>query len=243
MRADGRVALSAPRVVEVRPDGEALAVELGEPGVEARPGARDGRVDPPPGRGAERDALALALDDEADRDGLDAARGARAGEDAPEHLGDVEAHEAVEDAARLLGVDEVVVDVARLGQRVLDRLGGDLVEDHPADGHGRAEHLDEVPGDRLALAVLVGGEQQLVGGLERVLQGSDLGGVGDHVDGLEVVLRVDAERAAHLGVDDVLRQLGRRVRQVPDVAARRQHGVARRPASLGSAAPWPATRR
>ena len=99
---------------------------------------------------------------------------------------------------------------------VLDRVRGDLVEDHPPHRHGRSEHLDEVPGDRLALAVLVGGEQELVGGLQRRPSGGrTLEGSVDDVDGLEVVGGVDADGAPDLGVDDVLRELGRRVRAGP----------------------------
>jgi hypothetical protein len=83
---------------------------------------------------------------------------------------DLVAVETVEDAARLLGLDEVVVDLARVGDGLEDRLLGDLVEDHPVDRDAlRLELVEEVPGDRLALAVLVGGEVELVGVLEQVL--------------------------------------------------------------------------
>ena len=77
----------------------------------------------------------------------------------------------------------------------LDRLLGDLVEDHAPDGHLGLEHLDEVPGDRLALAILVRREQELVGGLELAAEVADdalLPGI-DDVEGLEVVLDVDSE--------------------------------------------------
>jgi hypothetical protein len=37
------------------------------------------------------------------------------------------------------------------------------VEDHAAHRHLRLQHLDEVPRDRLALAILVRREQELVG--------------------------------------------------------------------------------
>ena len=37
------------------------------------------------------------------------------------------------------------------------------MEDHPPDGHLRLQHLEQVPGDRLALAILVRREQELVG--------------------------------------------------------------------------------
>ena len=48
--------------------------------------------------------------------------------------------------------------------------GGDLVEHHALDLHplGRVEDLEQVPGDGLALAILVGGEIELVGLLQRL---------------------------------------------------------------------------
>ena len=84
----------------------------------------------------------------------------------PEHGRDLVAVEAVEDAARLLRVDEALVDVARLAERAVDRVLRDLVEDHAPHGHLRLQHLEQVPGDRLAFAVFVCREQQLVGVLQ-----------------------------------------------------------------------------
>ena len=72
--------------------------------------------------------------------------------------GDLVAVEPVEDAAGLLRVDQGLVDLARVGHRRLDRRLGDLVEDHPLDRDLGLERLDQVPGDRLALAVLICGE-------------------------------------------------------------------------------------
>ena len=119
--------------------------------------------------------LALALDDEPRRDRLHAAGGEPWHHLLPEDGRDLVAVEAVEDAPRLLRVDEPVVDRARLVERALDRVLRDLVEDHPPDGHLGLQHLDEVPGDRLALAVLVRREQELVGVREPLLQvGDDL---------------------------------------------------------------------
>ena len=75
----------------------------------------------------------------------------------------------VEDAPGLLGVDQVDWSMlARVGHRGLDRRLGDLVEDHPLDRHLGLERLDQVPGDGLALAVLIRGEQELVDVLEQL---------------------------------------------------------------------------
>ena len=76
----------------------------------------EGGDDVPVLGGAELDPLALALDHEARRDRLDAACGEALHHLPPEHGGDLVAVEAVEDAARLLRVDEALVDVARLGR-------------------------------------------------------------------------------------------------------------------------------
>ena len=71
------------------------------------------RDDVPVGGGDERHPLALALDDEPRGDGLDAACREALRDLLPEHRRDLVAVEAVEDAPRLLGVDEAIVDVAR----------------------------------------------------------------------------------------------------------------------------------
>ena len=91
----------------------------------------------------------------------------------------------------------------------------DLVKHHPLHRHVRLEHLEEMPRDRLALAVFVRGEIELA----RVLQpGFELGDhmllVGRHdVDRREVVVDVDAE-PADLRLRDVLRHFAVRRAEV-----------------------------
>ena len=142
--------------------------------------------------------LALALDDEPDGDRLDpAGRQARADLAAQERAQGV-ADEAVDDPPGLLGVDEVRVDVAGMGEGVADRALGDLVEGHPMGLRGRhVGGLGDVPGDRLALPIEVGGEPHVVGDLDRL---GDLGEllaavVRDDVFRGEVMVDVDAELA------------------------------------------------
>ena len=85
----------------------------------------------------------------------------------------------------------------------VDRLARDLVEDHAAHRDLRLQHLEQVPGDRLALAILVCREQELVGVLQLLAQ------VGDHVllvrvDDVvrrEVVLDVDGHPSPRLALD------------------------------------------
>ena len=186
----------------------------------------EGAQNVPVAGGDEAHALALALHDEPRRDRLDASCREPLRHLLPEHGRDLVAVEAVEDPARLLRVDEPVVDVSRLLERPLDRLACDLVEDHATHRHLRLQRLDEVVGDRLALAVLIRREQELVGVLELALQVRDhllLVRV-DEVVGLEALRDRDAERAV-LGTVG-LRDVRGPARQVANVAdARLDHVV------------------
>src|SRR5262249_29321771 len=119
--------------------------------------------------GDERLDLTLTLDDDPHRDALDATGRETAAHLVPEQRADLVADEAVEDPARLLGVDLVPVDLARVLERVQDRLLRDLVEEDAAEGNLRVlrQLFLEVPADRLALAVGVGSEEDGV----RILRG------------------------------------------------------------------------
>ncbi len=187
------VALHLAAVVEVPAGGDPLAVDLVQRRRDARlVGVLEEPLEIPVDRLHEGDALALALDDDPGGDRLHAAGGAAA-TTLPDDLAHREAVEAVEDAARLLRVDQALVDVPRVLHRFLDRLGGDLVEDHPPDRDLRLEHLDQVPGDALALAVLISREQELVSLLQLLAELGDvrLAVGGDQVEGGEVLLDVD----------------------------------------------------
>ena len=107
--------------------------------------------------------LELAVADDAQRHRLHAARRARARQLAPQHRRQVEADEVVERAAGAVGVDQRFVDLARVAHRVLHRVLGHRVEHDAVDALVLKEPLGledlvDVPGDRLALAVGVGGE-------------------------------------------------------------------------------------
>ena len=177
--------------------------------------------DIPPAGADEGHALALALHDQACRHGLDAAGGEPARDLAPEDGRDLVAVQAVEDPPGLLRVDQAHVDLPRLLERALDRRAGDLVEDHPPDRHLRLQHLDQVPGDGLALAILVRREQELLRVGQPLAQLADLAllvGV-DDVQRLEVVLDVDAQTRPGLLLE-LVRNLLRAGRQVANVADR-----------------------
>ena len=145
-------------------DVEGGAVDPDELGREALAGrGREERLDRPVLAGGERADLALALDDEADRDGLDAAGRQPAADLARQQRAERVADEPVDDPPGLLRVDEVHVDLARVGERLADGRFGDLVEgDPPRLVRGDVGRLGDVPGDRLAFAVEVGGEEDLV---------------------------------------------------------------------------------
>ncbi len=135
--------------------GGSLALELG---LERPVLHRDERLD-----------LPLALDHQPHRDRLHPAGGEAAAHLLPEQRADLVADQPVEDPARLLRVVLGLVERARVGDGLLDRLLGDLVEEHP-HRVGVTELLAEVPGDRLALAVGVGGEEDLVGAQRGLLE-------------------------------------------------------------------------
>ncbi len=140
--------------------------------------------------------LILPLHDEPHGHRLDAS-GRQGGLDfLPQHGRQLEAHDAIEHTARLLGVDEVDVDVAGILDGVEDGVLGDFVEDDAA-GVGRLElqHLEQVPGNGLPLAVLIGSQPDGLGLLGAFLQLGHEGllVVGNLVDGREAVVDIDAE--------------------------------------------------
>ena len=242
-----RFAAEHAAVVEVATGCHALAVEAGELGVEALraraggSGQRGHQI--PVRRGDEGEPLPLPIDDEPGRGGLHATGGEPRTDLAPEHRRDLESVEAVEDATGLLCVDERGVELAEVLLRALDGLLGDLVEHHPLHGDLRLQHLEEVPRDGLALAVLIRCEVELVGVFEGALQIGDglLLRVADHVIRSEVVLDVDRELA-----DGALLELGGEVLRLDEVADVPDRGPAPRSHRPGTARwSWlsPVTRR
>src|SRR5215475_14072337 len=116
-----------------------------------------------------------------------------------------------ERAAGEIGVDQGAIDRARVLHGVDHRLLGDGVEHHPLDRLLLErvllfEHFEHVPGNRLAFAIWVGGEDELVGSLQRA------GNVVEALLGFVVDLPDHAE--IMLGVDGAV--LGREVPHVPE---------------------------
>ena len=168
---------------------------------------------------AERDPLPFLVDDQPGGDRLHPPGGQLGHDLLPQHGRDLVPVQPVKHPARLVGVDLALVEFLRVGDGAGDRLRGDLVEDHPAGRHLGLELLEQVPGDGLALAVLISGEQELVGVLEQALElGHLLALVAVHDEQrLEVVVHVDAEPGPRLAAV-LVRDLGRAVRHVADVA-------------------------
>ena len=117
--------------------------------------------------------LGFAVADEAERHRLHPAGRAGAGQLPPQHRGEGEADEVVERPAGEIGVDQRPVDLARMAHGVEHGFLGHGVEHHALDrdlvqGLLAVQHLIDVPGDGLALAIGVGGEDQLVRPLHRL---------------------------------------------------------------------------
>ena len=148
------------------------------------------------GNAAEIHDLLLAVHDQAQGDALHAAGGELGLDHPPQDGGELEAHEPVQHAARLLRVHEVPVDVAGMLDRVEDGRFRDLVEDDPAGlRRVQAQRFGQVPGDGLSLAVLIGREPHGLGrGGEFLEVGHDLLLVGrNDIFGLEPMFHIHAQ--------------------------------------------------
>ena len=218
---------------EVTALGDPAPVHRDQPGRERRRTLVSGAVGPgkdplevPVTRGAEGDPLAFPGDDEPGGHGLDPSRRQPGHDLLPQHRRDLIAVQPVQHPPGLVGVDKPGVQLAGVVHRVRDGLRRDLVEDHSPGRHLGLEFLEEVPGDGLALAVLISGEVELVGVLEQGLELRDLGplvGV-HHVQRAEVIVDVDPEPRPRL-LAVLLGDLGSLVRHVADVPDAGLHHV------------------
>ena len=218
----GAVGDVARRGVEVAAARHLLAVELdergGEAGAVAVVGRRELALEVPVLGRPERHPGPLPLHHQAGGDALHPA-GRQAGHHLlPQDGRHLVADEPVEHASALLGLDELHVEVAPVLDGGFDRLPRDLVEHHPAHRYVGVEHLEDVPRDRLAFAVLVGREVQLARIGDRGLELLDhvLFLLGHDVDRLELVLDVDPQTTG-VGALVLLRHLAGVTGQVADV--------------------------
>ena len=136
------------------------------------------------------------------------------GDPLPKQWGGLVAHDAIEYASGLLGVDPIHVDGAGLFKGFAYFTFGDGVEDHPLGRvHVVAERFGQVPRNGFALAVKVGGKPNGIGGLGFFPKlGDGLFAVAHHlVARLEVVFEVDAR----YGFFHALARFGRQVADMP----------------------------
>ena len=179
---------------------EPLAVQMGQPRSE-RGAARgqEQRLDGPVLACPEDLDLGLAVADQAQCDGLDAAGTAAAWQFAPQHRRQRKAHQIVQRPTGHVGLDQRLIEIARVGDGVLDGVAGDFVEADAMDVDALErvlvlEHRADMPGDRFALAIRVGGEIQGLGALQGLGYGANLfvaASVGLPVHG-EVMVRPNA---------------------------------------------------
>ena len=178
--------------------------------------------------------LALAVDDQAQRDRLDPAGRLGARQLAPQDRRQGEADQIIERAARPVGVDQILIEPARMRHRLGHRRLGDGVEGDALDlGRQRLalpQHFLDVPADRLALTIGVGREDQRVGLLRRV---------GDRLQLLGLVgIGFPLHREARVRIDRAV--LGR---QVADMAIAGQHACGPGPDIFRWSSPWRAIQR
>ena len=83
----------------------------------------------------------LAVGDDAQGHRLHPARRFRAGQLAPQHGRQVEAHQIIQRPARQIGLDQFHVDLTGVLHRFGDGGSGDRVEHHAADGHAGLDRL------------------------------------------------------------------------------------------------------
>ena len=176
-----------------------LVAELVEFGVKGRGGVRcELGLEIPVFHGDEGKAFAFAFHDDAQGHGLDTTGGDAAFDFFPEQRGNLVADQTVEDAPCLLGVEQVAVQLAGVGQGVAHRARGDFVELDAADLLVLVlDEFGHMPGDGLPFAVRVGREVDLfgLGGGGFQLGHHFLLAVDDFVHGFEVVVLVNAEIA------------------------------------------------
>ena len=113
----------------------------------------------------------FSVHDDAQRYGLDTPRGKSSADFLRDKGTELIAHQPVENPPRLLRVDPVDVDAARMAHTVLHTCFGDLIELHSlAIILGQPENVREVPRNRLSLAVGVGREINIVAFFGKSLQ-------------------------------------------------------------------------
>ena len=129
------------------------------------------RAEGPEFFGHEGEPFLFAFHDEAQRHRLHSSGGNAALHGFPQQRRNLVAHETVEHAAGLLGVEEIGIDVVRMFQGVLHGAGRDFVELNALDVLRLVlDDLGDVPGNGFPFAVRVGSKVHGVGLGGRFLQ-------------------------------------------------------------------------
>ena len=216
-------ALQLPgRGVEVLRGSDGLAGGLNQGGGEARAigvgGGLEGRLHRAVLRRLEPLALLFPLHQQTQGGALNPAGAQLPPDLLPQHRGERVAEQAVEDTAGFLGTDELLIHLARFGERGLDGAAGDFVECDALHRNARLQDLDQVPADGLALAVFIGGQDEFVRlpGLPAKSGDVFLRFPGDHIDGLKVSFGIDAQTSPRLRAQG-RRDFARRPGQVTNV--------------------------
>ena len=130
----------------------------------------------------------------------------------PKKRTDAIADQAIENPPRLLCVDQIHVDRTGMEHRLVDRVRRDLVENDPADRlRVRIGRGNQMPRDRFAFAVRVGGEDHFASGIDALFEILDRFDfvARNEVLRREVVVDIDAERAFRQVADVTHRRLDR----------------------------------
>ena len=123
--------------------------------------------------------LALAFHHQAQRHRLHAARALGTGQLAPQHRRKREAHQIIQRAPRQIGIDQRLIEIARRLHGLGDSGLGDFIERHPARPTlgQRAlvfQPFQQMPADRLPLAIRIGRQDHTVRPLRRLANGGEL---------------------------------------------------------------------
>ena len=124
---------------------------------------------------------------------------------APQERTEIVTHQPIQHAARLLGIYQVHIDLARVGKSIRHSRFGDLVKDHPA-GYLRIDlgRFEQMPGDGLPLPIRVSRQVNLLGFPGKLLEffNNSTFLVGHPVFRLETVIHVNrklgAQQIAHM---------------------------------------------
>ena len=174
---------------------------------------RQGGVQVPVFLGLEVLDLLFPVHDQAHGHALHPSGGQAPAHLAPQKRAELVAHQTVQNAAGLLGVEQVDVDGPGMGHALGDTLLGDLTEGDPVGVLDvQTQEMGQMPADGLALTVRVSGKEDLVGLFGLALQFLDELFLALDVDILRgvVVVHIDAQLAggqiadvAHAGGDFV----------------------------------------